>query len=59
MRITFKLAFGDEADEAYAWQFGGILERLLEAAGAKDVSVEMVEKSWEGAPYTVYDLSWR
>ena len=59
MLIVFKLAFGDEADKAYAHHLGGILERLMEVSGAKEVEVEIKDKCWKGNPNTTFEIKWR
>jgi hypothetical protein len=36
----------------------GWMEKTLELAMKKPIHSEIVEKSWEGAPATVYEMSW-
>lgn len=36
----------------------GWIERVLELVLDKDVTSDIVEKSWEGAPATVYEMRW-
>jgi hypothetical protein len=42
----------------YSFQLMGHLEVLVEIAGGKNVKIEMVAKQWEGAPSTVFDITW-
>lgn len=44
--------------EAYYHVLMGALERGLELVGAKDVKIEFLTRSWEGAPETRYKVSW-
>ena len=58
IQVKVDVAFGGVADEAYAYQILGALERLLQVSGAKNVQFQFVQKAWQGAPHTVIGLSW-
>ena len=42
----------------FCYQLMGHLDVLLEMAGGKNVKIEMIEKLWEGAGATVFDIQW-
>ncbi|OGP56134.1 MAG: hypothetical protein A2V67_05105 [Deltaproteobacteria bacterium RBG_13_61_14] len=58
IQVKVDMAFGGVADEAYAYQILGTLERLLLVSGAKNVQFQFLQKAWKGAPNTVIELSW-
>lgn len=57
-QIEIRYHMGMPAEEAAAMQTVGFFEGLLEIAGARDVSSELLERSWAGAPRTVLELRW-
>jgi len=58
VQVKVDVAFGQVADEAYAYQILGTLERLLQSSGAKNIQFQFVQKAWQGAPHSVIELSW-
>ena len=48
----------DPSFEPYYHIAMGVLERSLEHAGAREVKIEFLAKSWEGAPQTQAKISW-
>ena len=58
VQVTVDLAFGKVADEAYAYQILGTIERLLEPTRAKNLQFKFIQKAWQGAPNTVMEFSW-
>lgn len=59
-QATIRVAYGmgTKAEEAAANQARGFFERLLEVAGAKEVSSRFVETSWNGGATTTLTLAW-
>jgi len=57
-KLEIKYGMSRAAEEAATWQALGLLERLLELAGAIDVKHSFLSKSWEGAPSTLLKLNW-
>jgi hypothetical protein len=49
---------GAFAEEAASYQTLGFFERLLERAGATQISARFLERSWTGEPRTLLALSW-
>jgi hypothetical protein len=47
------------AEEAAAWQTLGFFERLLQVAGAHEVSARFVSTSWTGDLVTEIELHWQ
>lgn len=58
VRVKIDLAFGGVADEAYAYQMLGTIERLLELTGAKNIQSQFIQRAWQGAPHTAIEFSW-
>ena len=58
VKIHFLVKFGDEADHAYAYHFGGMLERLLELTSDSPEHLIILDKAWEGAEHTVFEMKW-
>ena len=56
IRISFH-DFDPDFKECYLVGLGWI-ERTLEMVIEKDVRSEIIEKSWDGAPATVFEMSW-
>jgi hypothetical protein len=52
------LGVHDAAKPAW-WQTLGFLERLLEVAGATDVSASFTSRAWEGDMVTTIALRWK
>lgn len=57
--VVIAYGMGARAEEAAANQTMGFFEQLLEAAGARDVSIGFTARSWDGAPETVLAMQWR
>jgi hypothetical protein len=57
--IAIHYYMGAVAEEAASWQTMGFFERLLEVAGATDVTAKFLERSWAGSPRTLLALDWR
>lgn len=57
-KIRIAYGMGVKAEEAAAHQARGFFERLLEIAGATDISSRFLETSWTGAPTTTIELAW-
>lgn len=55
-----RLSFHDFDPDFPEWYLVGLgwMQRTLELVLGKDVNAEVVEKSWEGAPATVFEMSW-
>lgn len=49
---------GATAEEAAAYQTMGFFERLLELAGASNITASFPSRSWVGDPRTLLELSW-
>jgi len=58
VQVKVDMAFGGVADEAYAYQMLGTVERLLERTGAKNIQFKFIQKVWQGAPATTIEFSW-
>ena len=56
--IHISYEMGPVAEEAASWQTLGFFERLLEAAGARDVKVWFSSRSWAGDLLTTIQLRW-
>lgn len=54
--ITYQM--GMPAEEAASYQTMGFFERLLEIAGAKDVTARFSSRSWVGDARTLLSLHW-
>ncbi len=57
--VQVAYAMGPRAEEAASWQTLGFFERLLEVAGARDVTAWFSSKAWTGEPATVAQLRWK
>lgn len=57
-QVTIDYQMGDTAEEAATQQALGFFERLLEAAGARDVYATLLSRRWMGEPRTVLQLTW-
>ncbi|MFN3712319.1 MAG: hypothetical protein ACK4SX_01540 [Alcanivoracaceae bacterium] len=55
-----RISFHDFDPDFAEWYFVGLgwMERTLELVLGKDIRSEIVERSWEGAPATVFEMSW-
>ncbi len=42
----------------YCHELLGSLDVLVEMAGGKNVKIELTAKQWEGAPKTIFDITW-
>jgi hypothetical protein len=56
--VVIHYFMGDIAEEAASHQTMGFFERLLERAGAKEISARFLERSWAGDGRTLLALSW-
>ena len=57
-QVVIRYYMGATAEEAASWQTMGFFERLLEVAGASDISARFVERQWAGDARTLLDLGW-
>ncbi len=57
--VKLDLAYEGVAEEAYAYQMTGSIERLLELAGAEGISSRFEKKAWESDDETVIEFSWK
>ena len=57
--IIIRYQMGNIAEEAASYQTMGFFERLLEAAGAKDIKSVFKQRSWAGDARTMLALHWR
>jgi len=51
--------FHDNSNAAFCSQMHGLLESLVQAAGGKNQHVAISAKQWEGAPATVFEITWK
>jgi len=58
VQVKVDMAFGGVADEAYAYQILGAIERLLERSGAKKIQSQFVQKAWQGSPNSILEFNW-
>ncbi|MFO8058763.1 MAG: hypothetical protein R6V10_15860 [bacterium] len=58
LHIVLKASFGEEEDKAYAYQMGGMLERTAELCAPGEAKVDIIKKTWEGDPNTVFEMKW-
>lgn len=57
--IVIQYHMGPMAEEAASYQAMGFFERLLELAGAIEVSSRFAARSWAGDSRTLLELQWR
>jgi hypothetical protein len=57
-QVLIAYQMGMPAEEAASWQTMGFFERLLEIAGARDVSARFSMRSWVGEARTLLSLHW-
>lgn len=43
---------------AFAYQLLGFLETVVAMTGGKKITATIVSKEWEGAPATIFDITW-
>jgi hypothetical protein len=48
----------DATSTPYCYQLMGHLDVLIEMAGGKNAKIEFPAKQWEGAPLTIFDITW-
>ena len=48
-----------QINDPYCHHMQGMLETLITMSGGKNARVSITAKQWEGAPATVYDISWQ
>ncbi len=58
-QILIDYQMGMPAEEAASYQTMGFFERLLEIAGAQDVSARFSSRSWAGEGRTLLTLHWK
>ncbi len=46
------------AEKAATYQALGYIEMFLKLSGAENVKYRFIKKCWEGAPYTILEVSW-
>ncbi len=56
--VAIRYGMSEEAEEAACHQTLGFFERLVEAAGGRDVKGRFASTSWHEAPRTTIDLHW-
>jgi hypothetical protein len=56
--IVIRYHMGDIAEEAASYQTMGFFERLLEVGGAANIFARFTERSWNGDPRTLLEISW-
>ncbi len=49
----------DPVTKPYCYQLMGHLDVLVEIAGGKNVKIEFTAMEWEGAPETIFDITWK
>ena len=58
LKMTLSIAETDPAKEAIAHQMTGMLERMLELSGAKNIEYIFTQKGWENQPTSVVEMKW-
>jgi hypothetical protein len=58
-QIVIRFHMGMPAEEAAANQSMGFFEGLVQQSGAENVHAQFRERSWDGAPRTLVELTWR
>jgi uncharacterized protein (TIGR02265 family) len=48
----------DKGNIAYCHQMMGMFETMVQMTGGKDGKVVLAKKQWEGAPATIFDITW-
>ncbi len=48
----------DPGNMPYCYTLMGHLDVLVEMTGGKNVKIELTSKQWEGAPVTIFDITW-
>jgi len=48
----------DPTNVPYCYNFMGHLDSLVEMAGGQNGKITLLSKQWEGAPATVFDITW-
>jgi hypothetical protein len=48
----------DEANTPYCFQLMGYIDTLIGLTGGTNPRIELTAKQWEGAPTTVFDITW-
>ncbi len=56
--IVIAYGMGSPAEEAASWQTLGFFQRLLELAGATDVTASFDQRVWAGDPRTLLRITW-
>jgi hypothetical protein len=58
-KILFDYDVADRTVELYCYQLMGELDALIEIVGGKNARIKLIAKRWEGAPVTIFDVSWK
>lgn len=58
LKVDMNDQWGDIAIEAYTFQFLGLVERIIELSGAKNIKTRFLKKYWEGDEKTEFELEW-
>jgi len=48
----------DPGSLPYCYQLMGHFDTLIEMTGGKNVKIELIAKQWEGAPETIFNITW-
>jgi len=48
----------DPTEPPYCHELMGILDVLVEMTGGKNAKIKLKAKQWEGAPFTIFDITW-
>jgi hypothetical protein len=48
----------DVANTPYCYQLMGYIDALIELTGGVNPRIELTAKQWEGAPTTIFDITW-
>lgn len=59
LRISLNYDGDNEGKAAYCYQLKGMIEAIIEVSGGKSGKVDFSAKQWEGAPVTLFEISWR
>jgi hypothetical protein len=57
-RIYHNYDPNDPADKPFCHQLMGVFDILIDMTGGRNSRIELNSKQWEGAPATVFDITW-
>ena len=57
-QIHHKWDAKDPTEPPYCYQLMGHLDVLVEMTGGKNAKINLKAKQWEGAPFTIFDITW-